>query len=304
MDAVWVLNLDADLELGARGAYSPTGSVRKALRAQQAKLFDVLVRSGEAVVDESTTPGAWKGTPGRAFCPTPRALAILERAGAIPEPYPSGEVLRAVNGRAFCAALGEALPAGEFISDESRARAKLLESSSAGTGVGTGPWRVKRAFGMAGRGQRVIPPGPLGKADEAFLLSSLTRGGVVIEPEVRITMEVAIHGWLAVDGDVALGRLVRQRCDARGQWLSTEPIAEPFPFAPALEVEAARVALRLHEAGYFGPFGIDAFVYDGGFQPRSEINARFSMGFAIGMPDWRKFLMPAAQGKGGHSSKR
>ena len=56
-------------------------------------------------------------------------------------------------------------------------------------------------------------------------------------------------------------------------------------FVPVL----ARVAVALAGSGYFGPFGIDAFTYrnaDGtvALQPRSEINARYSMGFAIGFP--------------------
>jgi hypothetical protein len=41
---------------------------------------------------------------------------------------------------------------------------------------------------------------------------------------------------------------------------------------------------------YFGPFGVDAYTYrarDGrlGLQPRSEINARYSMGFAAGFKE-------------------
>ena len=75
MDAVWVLNLDADLELGARGPYTPTRSVKDAMRAQQEKLLAALLVSGEDVVDEATAPGAAKGRPGYAFCPTPRAVA-------------------------------------------------------------------------------------------------------------------------------------------------------------------------------------------------------------------------------------
>jgi hypothetical protein len=85
---------------------------------------------------------------------------------------------------------------------------------------------------------------------------------------------------------------VEQQCDARGAWLAT------CPFAPSNEHEQ-RIALVMHEqaelvaaalarAGYFGPFGVDAFSYrapDGtrAIQPRSEINARYGMGYAVGM---------------------
>ena len=46
MEAVWVLNLDADLELGARGPYTPTRSVEEAMRAQREKLRATLLAAG------------------------------------------------------------------------------------------------------------------------------------------------------------------------------------------------------------------------------------------------------------------
>ena len=56
----------------------------------------------------------------------------------------------------------------------------------------------------------------------------------------------------------------------------------------ALEEEARRVAEALGKIGYFGPFNLDAFAWkgdDGGrrFNPRCEINARYSMGWAVGL---------------------
>jgi hypothetical protein len=280
MGAVWVLNLDADLELGARGPYTPTRSVLHAMLHQQRVLRETLLAAGEEVVDEHTPRGMARGRPGFAFCPTPRALAVLERVGAIAMPHPSVEVLRKVNGRAFCASLGPTLPGGEFVHDLARAQEKLSG--------GTSTWRVKRAFGMAGRGQRVIAPGALTKGDEDFVRSSIARGGVVIEPELHVVEEVAIHGIVGRSGAFTLGRIVRQRCDTRGAWVATEPFDGASPFAATLEAEATRVACSLHDAGYFGPFGVDALAHRDGFQPRSEINARFSMGFAVGMPDWRE----------------
>ena len=56
-------------------------------------------------------------------------------------------------------------------------------------------------------------------------------------------------------------------------------------WARALRREVERVGAALHEAGYFGPFGVDAFTWRDRagalrLQPRSEVNARWSMGFA------------------------
>jgi hypothetical protein len=50
-------------------------------------------------------------------------------------------------------------------------------------------------------------------------------------------------------------------------------------------------------AGYYGPFGIDAFRWrdQNGKQqwnPRCEINARYSMGWSIGMGQSRPDLEP------------
>ena len=51
-----------------------------------------------------------------------------------------------------------------------------------------------------------------------------------------------------------------------------------------------RVAGALHAAGYFGPFGIDAYRYADAhgrtrWNPCGELNARYTMGYALGMAD-------------------
>ena len=66
----------------------------------------------------------------------------------------------------------------------------------------------------------------------------------------------------------------------------------------ALAGEIEKTAAALHAAGYFGPFGIDAFRYrlpGGGeaFNPRCEINARFTMGYP------RALLLAALGADGG-----
>jgi len=59
------------------------------------------------------------------------------------------------------------------------------------------------------------------------------------------------------------------------------------PFVAMLD-EARRVGAALFRAGYFGPFGVDGFTYRQGetalLQRRSEINARYSMGFGLVAP--------------------
>jgi hypothetical protein len=297
MDArrAWVLNLDADLELGADDRYQPTRNVRLAVAAHARVLAASLLAPGDLLVNEESPAGAASGLPGRAFCPTPRAIRALLRAGAVPEPHPGVAVLRRVNSRAFASALGATMPGAAFVTDGTEAWARLVEDPPVGDA-----WRVKHAFGMAGRNQRRIEAARLRAADEAFVRSGLANGGVQIEPNVAIEEEYAQHGVVAADGSVRLGVLVRQRCDSRGAWIASEPLLAPVPFEPAPERDAARdrvaqelpseahrVAAALHREGYMGPFGIDAYTYRDRagalcLQPRSEINARYTMGFAAG----------------------
>jgi hypothetical protein len=282
----WVLNLDADLELARGAGYSPSAGVARATEAFASRLRESLVGERDVVVDASSPQGSAAGFVGRAFCPTPRALAMLVRAGAEPEPHPPVEVLRRVASRAFSASLGSTMPKSAFVTRQGDAEAMIRTDPAPGHG-----WRIKRAFGMAGRGHRVVGVAPR-DVDVAFLASWIAEGGVQIEPNVRIVEEYALHGRISEDGSVRLGALTRQRTDPSGAWVATER-AEGVPrdVTAALEAEARRSARALAEAGYFGPFGVDAFTYEGQdgvcLRTRSEINARYSMGFGVGFGDPR-----------------
>jgi len=292
----WVLNLDADVELAAiargAGGYSPNRGVREAMRAYVPRLAAALLDpERDVLVDEASPPGFARGKVGRAFCPTPRALRLLRRAGAEPEAHPECDVLVRVNARYFASSLGTTLPGAIFVKREVEAHAQL--STSPPSELSTA-WRVKRNFGMTGRGQRVVVPCRLSKEDLAFVRAGLAEGGIQIEPDVDIVEELAIHGVLAAGGALALGPVVKQRSDARGAWVTSEPIP-PEHAPPELRREAKHVATALTAAGYFGPFGIDAYRYrlrrdsagaaladtPVALQPRSEINARFTMGFTV-----------------------
>lgn len=261
------------------------------MRPHVERLAAMLLGPDDLLVDDATPPLAAQGLEGRAFCPTPRARALLARAGATSTPAPAVEVLRRVNGRAFAASLGEALPDAAFVTTMHELEDRLARAPEP-RDVGA-RWRVKRAWGMAGRGQRVFTPSARdarSQGDREFLRAGLAEGGLQVEPDVAIEIEYAQHGVLEADGALRVGALVRQRCDARGAWLATEPIlaTEAHGDVPTrLADEVRRVARALHDAGYFGPFGIDAFTFRDlagalRLQPRSEINARYSMGFAVG----------------------
>jgi hypothetical protein len=281
----WVLNLDADLELGATAHYQPRSSVRIAMKPHVARLAASLLGPDDVLVDEDSPALVARGRAGRAFCPTPRALGMLEKAGAVPEPHPAVEVLRRVCSRAFASSLGPTLPGAGFATTLEVARARIEGAPAVGDA-----WRVKHAFGMAGRNQRVVAAGHLGEGDLAFVQTGLSRGGVQIEPDVPIEQEYAIHGLLERDGSLRAGALVRQLCDRSGAWIAAEPIATgdvARDVAERMSDEVRRVGRALFDAAYFGPFGVDAYTYRDRLgalllQPRSEINARYTMGFAVG----------------------
>lgn len=265
----WVLNLDADLEL-AVPAYTAKASVRDAMRALAPIVAANLLGEGDIVVDESSAAGSVRGFVGRAFCPTPRAIAILERAGATIEAHPPVAVLRRVNSRSFSASLGQTLPDAELVTDEAAAFAKVAAG---------GPWRIKRLFGMSGKNQRVTGVASE-EIDRGFIRAGIAEGGVQIEPDVGVEEEYATHAMLDPGGAVLIHGVTRQRCDARGAWIASEAFSGTPDVRARLEEEALRVGEALAGAGYFGPFGVDAFSYDGGrLNPRSEINARYTMGF-------------------------
>jgi hypothetical protein len=284
----WFLNLDADVELGAPAPYEPARGVKRAMVPHVERLASSLVAPGDLLVDEQSVEGVAEGLLGRAFCPTPRAVAVLLRSGAAPEPYPPVEVLRRVNSRAFASELGATLSGADFVTNLAVAVAKLRSDPVIGES-----WRAKYAFGMTGRNQRVIQPSSVGDDDVDFVRRGLAQpgGGLQIEPDVAIESEYALHGFLEGDGSLAYGSIVQQRCNARGAWLSTTHLGfaegQLGEVAEQLRVEAARVGEALFRAGYFGPYGVDSYTYRdrGGashFQVRSEINARYSMGFGVG----------------------
>jgi hypothetical protein len=281
MPFAWVLNLDADLELRRPRGYTPSSKVqaRMARFADQARQ---LCGPGDVVVAEPTA--ALAGYHGMTWCPTPRALGLLRAVQATPPTVPALEVLRRVNHRAFAAELGPWLDGAEFVRQAERVE-ELLRSPAA-----TGFWLLKRPLGLSGLGRRRVPAGVFGAADRAWVEASLRDDGLQVEPWVERAADYAIHGFLGRHGSCVWGEPCRQSCSEQGVWQGSARCA-PGDLEPGehhlLMAAAERAADALRRAGYFGPFGIDAFRYRRGsgldFNPLSEINARYTMGWVVGM---------------------
>ena len=295
---LWVFNLDAELELAREGGgrYETPLPVRRAL-ATVAPHARRLMAEGDLCLDPdpSAPPGALtdalgesrelprEALRGAAWCPTPSALRRLARAGARLAPSPPLEVLRRVTHRRFYIELGGGAPGARFVDGEAELHATLAEDS--------GLWLFKRSYGFAGRGQRRIGRAPSAD-DRRWLSDGLRQGGLVAEPWLELTLELSLHGLLDEQGRVALGHVCVQQTDAQRAWLSTRRAAsgelEPGHVS-ALHARAEAAAAALSQAGYFGPFGIDAYLYrspSGGvaLNPLGELNARYTMGFPIGAP--------------------
>ncbi len=281
----WALNLDAELELARPLGYGPSARVLAFVRARREALRPWLA-PGDVIVGPDVAPGSLRGLRGQAWCPTPSARRALERAGASAPVAPDFEVLRRVNQRGFCAELGQTLPGARYARDAAEVEALVRGPSPSGA------WLLKRPYGFVGRGRLRVGAGPLGDAERAWVLASLRGGeGLQIEPWVDRAGDFGLHGWLGVGGEWRLGSPTEQHCDERGAWVASRPAPAESLAAPerdALLAEGARAAEALALAGYFGPFNLDAFRWRGPdgatrFNPRCEINARYSMGWAVGM---------------------
>jgi hypothetical protein len=282
----WVLNLDAELELArGRPGYVPQRKLLAQL-AEHGSSSRALLGPADleltAVGSRQLTAPQRAELTGRAWCPTPMALASMREHGVEPEPHPDAAVLRRVNHRLFAHELGGGLPRQAYVRDRAELSRRLGDYAER--------WLLKRPLGFAGRGQlRVI--GPLSDKQWAWIDASLKRDGLLLEPLVKPTFEVSLHGFVWQCGRYELGRVCAQDVSERGAFRGVR-LAEPEELSDsersALLERAATAAGALHGAGYFGPFGVDAYRYElagrTSFCALGELNARYTLGFVRGFP--------------------
>jgi hypothetical protein len=274
----WWLNLDAARELEDPRSYGRPSTLAARLTALAPRM-STLIDADDLVLD-----GQGPASPAElalSFCPTPSALAALARLGYRTLASPTASVLRRVTCRGFAAQLGQTLPGASYALDMAQLERHLQQQP----GI---TWLLKRDFAFAGRERRQVRGGQLDTPTLGFARRSFARGqGLQVEPLMEREGDFAQHGYLLADGELLLGPVMAQECDERGVWQRSRLAAPDELLAgerAELQQAVTATARALHEAGYFGPFGLDAFRYRSAtgvpaFQPRCELNARFSMGY-------------------------
>lgn len=284
-ERVWHLNFDADVELADGASWKPDAAMRARFGELAARAVG-LVPDGDVLVEHASDLA---GARGYSFMPTPSSRAALVAKGAKPIDAPDVRVLRAINSREACASMGGRLRGALWarnVSDVEEALANAAPGS---------PWRARSPWGFSGRGNVAVSGGGLRENERRWIERVCTTyGGVELVPWVERLADFGLHGFVDASGLVTLGEPTVQRCSPSGTWLSTER-ANADDFAngerEALVESAKRCARFLVESGYFGPFGIDAFRWREGrnehFHALCDLNARYSMGWGVGMKDRR-----------------
>lgn len=302
---IWILNLDAELELETIGSYTRSEHMQRVVNNQQQQLIGTLVAPTDVILTAQNHAshvhsGDLAGLPGYAWCPTPSACHLLRTVGAVIESEMPIEVLRTINARPFGLEVRRDLIGDSFTKhlayDLEEALSLIAQPAEQG-------WLLRRSFGAAGRGRRKIATGKPNQPERSWIEASLRTGPLTIEPWVQIVREFTRSGWVTSDGGVTLAPPCLQETDTSGAWLRSQEAA-PLDIESHLDErlqEAFEQAGRAIAAvGYSGPFGVDAYLHRNqqghlALNPLSEINGRYTM-------DWGLVKGPSPGNTGRRSS--
>jgi len=140
-----------------------------------------------------------------------------------------------------------------------------------------GRWVLKRAFGHGGRGHflgagKTLPPNAPG-----WIAKSLAPGEpVLLEPWVEREKDYSVQ--LEVADEPRVLATLELVTTPLGAYVGNRIGTVAPTVARELESVALLVARALHEAGYRGPAGVDAYSSAGKLRPLVEINPRHTMG--------------------------
>lgn len=200
-------------------------------------------------------------------------------------PVPSPAVVAKVHHRGFALRVAEelgcALPGARMLDSLAELDRTLAARNAPAA------WVVKAPFSAAGRSRYIERSGPrLTEPKARRTVENLfeRHNSLLFEPWLDRIADWGCSALLTADGLRIVG-IHRQRVDVKGQFAGIDLDTGDLPERDRARVEevAAAVGAALRQAGYVGPFGIDAWHWrrpDGSeaFHPLGEINARMTFG--------------------------
>ena len=167
----------------------------------------------------------------------------------------------------------------------------------------TGVVVLKSSFSASGRGMIRVKNQQLDDKQLAWAKSVMERDGhVLVEPWLDKILDLSAHIDITADGVVKFIGFTRFWTDARGQYKGhiigrmlddcgpeiLGPWHHDGGWRSKLQATALAVGHEIFQQGYYGPMGIDAFIYRDSeglrLRPMVEINPRYSMGrLALGI---------------------
>jgi hypothetical protein len=293
-------NLLAEDELAGRRS-SPPRTVLETV-ARMAPLLRVFAREGDRLWSPAPGPDLESG-PLRDLSPAGEVLAWCETPTALQHrdgprlpstidwdaplrdllwqlPTPSPDVVARVHHRAFhlqvAQSIGCALPGARMVESLLELDLALRDAPSS--------WVLKAPFSASGRSRYIERNGPAlsdPKARRTVERLFENHGPLLFEPWMARTEDFGVSALLGPE--LKIVGIHGQKVDIKGQFaeIDLHPDLSSQDRKLLLETTEA-VAENLREAGYVGPFGIDAWRYRAGagivLNPLGEINARMTFG--------------------------
>jgi hypothetical protein len=292
----YYLNACFDLELGG----FPTASVRRSC-AEMTSLFIPITGPEDCVEVDVALPedylqylrgfGLAAGRvaqPGGGFGDPVvwgwNRSAVERLAPVSADSYPPLKIVRKVNSRDFADAVahrfGLGVPGTRFCRSLKDVEAAIQENETLFSVV------IKPAFGGSGYGFRILQSRGQWDAEKTRIGRLIGRDGVVVEPWLSRRVDLSASTVIDRSGNHSAILFQRQWVNRFGAYFGSycaDDDAVIDPWREQLSSAAYQIAGVVAEVGYFGPIGIDAFVYEGmegitRLAPAVEINARYTMG--------------------------
>ena len=324
MSRLFVGNFDFEHELAVPSGWQPSAAVRR-MSAERAVSWISIAEDGDLIWTPEPIPDDFWESIAQHDLPRVRGVAdgkIVRTTDCEIIPWgwsastraigrstlsPSDSAVRQGNSREWSFALeqklGVALPGAVRLEQiEELTEAVRHSASEFGEPLTEHAWVIKANFGMAAR-ERLLGRGPtLTAAHQRWLSRRLAADGVVFfEPWLRRRAEVGIQWTLSNHDAPKLEGITSLLCDSQGGYRGSEFSLDtiiPREWQDTVD-HCEQAAKQLQAAGYFGPLGIDAAIYEDSagtthVRPLQDINARFTMGrLALG---FRRLLRAGERG--------